>query len=362
MFALTHLTGFGGGRSRVTVMPSAESRWLDIDRATFTFSGDDITSTSTSKSMRSLYTFGGLGTTDARDNFPLKYEWTVGAVLHGGRIGFYDLAEEDTFDRNGSGASLNSMTNSWHIQPTGGELWKGGSLVATLGDLRNSVCSFNVAEDGTVTFVQDDVVLHTFAAAVGSTVAIRPMFGNDTASRTVSDISIEFKNRPQADFGTFRLANAASINIGGADGWAGLRFAAPKTGKLLRMQWAHASSTNSENYPAYIHPDSIGTGDPSSPGLFPLEQSSNNESHSVVGSQEFQFAGVTVLDAGINYWAIRPDFTTVVAYSASAGFAGYASGKHNTGVTSISSTGQAPESSSQDWRVRLIMWVEPGDV
>lgn len=361
--------GFGAGGGGQTTMLSAESRWLDIDRSSWTFSGADITLPAANAGLRTLFTWGK-GATDSRDNYPLTYEFTVPASADNFVVGFYDLEEEDTFDNSSATGGAGSMTKSWWVTLSTGQCNYGGSTVGSaIGDLSGKTCKFTINASGHVEFTDGTTTVSWNTSTQNADeIAIRPFVTAAGASQTLSDVSIRFRNRVQADFGTFRLAvsanNGGIREIGGGSGAGGFRFNALKRMFLLRVVWSHTSTTASESYNSYLYADD-GAGPPSSPADNGtpdyLEESSNTQSHSSTGSKTWEFGGTTELSAGTDYWSVLPDFATGVNYSIAddaSSFAGdYGSGRNNTSIFSITSNGIAEE-----WRVRIIGWVEPGDV
>jgi hypothetical protein len=181
MFMATHLVGFGAGGGPITVS-SAAGEWTGAT-GSFTFSGDDITSTATDKAIKTNSTFGSAA-------WPLTFEFRVGATSDNANgPGLYDNAEDGTFNQNSNSGGMTSMTASWSVQPSTGQLKYGANNVgAAIGDLAGVTCKFEVEADGTVKFYSGGTLRHTFASgAAGKTVRI--CHANSNSSRTIHDVS-----------------------------------------------------------------------------------------------------------------------------------------------------------------------------
>lgn len=182
MFMATHLIGFGSGGVSLITIPSAAAEWTG-STGSYTFSGDDISSTSIDKAIKTNSTF-------APGTWPLTFQFTVGATSDNAQgPGLYDNAEDGTFNQNDYSGGMSSMTKSWHVRPSDGQLYYGSSTVGSaVGNLAGLVCAFVIQADGTVKFYKSGALQHTFASGAAGT-TVRLCHSNSNSSRTIADVS-----------------------------------------------------------------------------------------------------------------------------------------------------------------------------
>lgn len=163
-------------------------------------------------------------------------------------------------------------------------------------------------------------------------------------------------NASRARFGLYNgtwtgTAGAPASMFGGGNGNGGLRFTANESASISSVEWNISTASGSDNITAYIYSDDGGS--PSSPATL-MYTSSYTQSTASSGVKAWTFAGASIT-SGIKYWIVLSTGggTATPAFSTVANVPGFNSGRHAT-ITSIDSSGQAPDTTSEDWKVKIV--------
>jgi hypothetical protein len=122
--------------------------------------------------------------------WPMQFGYTPGTIDNGGACsGLFDSTEVGTFAQNNLGG-LNSMTKSWYLNHSAGNVYYAGASLGTLsggavapGDL----VVWNIAADGTVSIKINGVTEYTFAATA-SGISVHFMFAAANTGRALNNI------------------------------------------------------------------------------------------------------------------------------------------------------------------------------
>lgn len=153
----------------------------------------------------------------------------------------------------------------------------------------------------------------------------------------------------QTVFGTSGGTLATTRSVDPTNGHAGVRFTAPHTGTIISVTWYvnGGGGGADDNYNCHIYTDDGGS--PSSPST--LVASSTSQQAPASGEMTYTIAASVT--SGVVYWVVLEALVNSIAnFDTVDDVTGFASGRNPT-ITSIDSSGQVPDTTTDDWKVSL---------